>query len=142
MELVNILNNMPRDGRGRMNSDAMRELAKKLVDAIEAGDAETVKSLYAPDAVFWMNTTGRTMPARDVAAALPYLNKKVAARRYVDRQIDVFPDGFVHRHKMTGVRRDGATVAVEACVICRVIDGKVVHLDEYCDSIQLRGYME
>lgn len=126
-----------------MDTDAtLPAIAKRLFDAIETADIESLRALYAPNAQIWMNTTNRAMSASDVTSFLPYLAKRVANRKYADRQVNVFDGGFVQRHRMTGVRRDGAMVSVLVCVVCTVVDGKVTRLEEYCDAAQLKGYME
>lgn len=120
---------------------AMLALAERLCTAIETADVDTLKKLYAPNAEIWMNTTNRAMPARDVTAFLPHLAKKVANRRYVDRQVRAFDDGFVQRHRLIGTRNDGATVSVLACIVCTVENGLVTRVEEYCDSAQLKSFL-
>lgn len=125
-----------------MTSEAeLTDLAERLTNAIEAADVETLKRIYAPGAVIWMNTTGREVPAGQVTGFLPHLAKRIQNRRYVERQVRAFADGFVQRHRMTGRRRDGADVSVLACLVCTVADGRITRLEEYCDAAQLKAFM-
>lgn len=119
----------------------MTTIATRLFDALETGDAATLKALYAPDAKLWSNTTQRDVAARDIAAFLPLLVRRMPDRAYADRRITVFDGGFVHRHRLTGTRRDGARVAVECCAMVFVEDGAVTRIEEYLDARQLEAVM-
>lgn len=121
---------------------AILAIAERFCSAIEAADIAALKELYAPDAEVWINTTNRCTLASDVMAFLPYLARNVANRRYLDRQVRSFSDGFVQRHRMTGIRKDGARVSVLACIVCTVANGRITRVEEYCDSVQLKSYME
>ncbi|MGV3478414.1 MAG: nuclear transport factor 2 family protein [Sphingobium sp.] len=116
-------------------------LAARLFDALETGDTATHKSLYAPDATLWSNTTQRSIDAREVAAFLPLFVKRMPDRTYADRRITLFDGGFIHRHRLTGTRRDGARVAVECCAMVFVTDGAVTRIEEYLDARQLEAVM-
>lgn len=116
-------------------------LAARFFDALQAADVEALKALYAPDATMWMNTTGRTRPAREVLPFLPGMARRMPDRAYVDRRLTLTPDGFVQRYRLTGTRKDGARVAVDCCVICQVAEGRIARLEEYCDSRQLNALM-
>jgi len=61
--------------------------------------------------------------------------ERIVDRLYDERRLNVFPGGFVHQHVLRGTRKhDGVRVALPACVICQVKDGKITRLDEYFDS--------
>lgn len=124
-----------------MKQEAMLDLARRLFDAIETGDAATVKALYAPGATLWTNVTQRDAAAAEVAAFLPVLAKRMPDRRYANRRVSVFDGGFVQRHRLTGTRGDGARVAVECCVVVTVADGLVTRIEEYLDSRQLQAVL-
>jgi ketosteroid isomerase-like protein len=118
-------------------SEPMLDLARRLFDALEAGDAAAAKALYAPGATLWNNVSQRDARAADVAAFLPVLAKRMPDRRYADRRVIPFEGGFCHRHRLTGTRRDGARVAAECCVLVSVEDGLITRMEEYLDSRQL-----
>lgn len=117
-------------------SDDLAEIARQLFDALESADVAALKELYAPDAVLWTNTAQRELDAREIAAFLPAMARKMPDRRYVDRCITPFAGGFVHRHRLTGTRKDGARVAAACCAIVSVEDGKVTRIEEYLDGRQ------
>ena len=55
-------------------------------------------------------------------------------RTYDDRQIHTFPDGFLAQYTLTVVAHDGTRVALPACLVGRVHDGRIIQLGEYLDS--------
>lgn len=124
-----------------MTPDEMRDLARRLFDALETGDVAAAKALYAPGAALWTNVTQRDANAADVAAFLPVFVKRMPDRRYADRRVIPFEGGFVHRHRLTGTRADGARVAAECCVLVTVVEGQVTRMEELLDSRQLDAVM-
>lgn len=123
-----------------MSLDAIRALAVSFFDAIERGDIEKVQSIYAPDAVVWHNTDGLAQPVADNLATLTNFIKFVPQRRYTDRRLDVFDGGFVEQHLLKGKLRDGKELALSACIVCSVKDGRITRLDEYFDSAALAAW--
>lgn len=117
-------------------SEHLLEIAKRLFDALESGDMSELKALYAKDATLWTNTAQRDLAAREVAAFVPLFIKKMPDRRYINRRVTPFEGGFIHRHRLTGTRKDGARVAAECCAVVSVADGKVTRVEEYLDSRQ------
>ena len=114
--------------------DAIRALASRLFDAIEAGDVEAVAACYAQEIIVWHNTDGVGQSRDDNLKTLAGVVRYLGERRYEQRRLDVFDGGFVQQHVLTGVRPDGVRVSLPAALIGRVEDGKITRLDEYLDS--------
>jgi ketosteroid isomerase-like protein len=125
-----------------MNSDAIKKLANDFLDAIERGDIETVQSIYAPDAVVWHNTDNIAQPVTDNLATLTNFIKYVPERRYTNRRIEAFDGGFVDQHLLKGKLVSGKEVSMAACLICKVVNGRITHLDEYFDSATLATWRD
>jgi ketosteroid isomerase-like protein len=116
-------------------------LAKRFFDCIEAGDVDGLVACYAPDAEIWHNTDGQVQGPQDNRVTLTGLVRYFADRVYDDRRLEVFPGGFVQQHVLRATRtRDGAKVALTACLVCRVKDGKITRLDEYFDSAAVTAF--
>ncbi|HEX3407854.1 MAG TPA: nuclear transport factor 2 family protein [Caulobacteraceae bacterium] len=110
-------------------------LAKRFFACIETGDVDGLVACYAPGAEIWHNTDGQLQGPEDNRVTLNGLVRYFADRVYDERRLDVFPGGFVQQHVLRATRlRDGATVALAACLVCRVKDGQITRLDEYFDS--------
>jgi ketosteroid isomerase-like protein len=117
---------------------AVTAIADRLFSAIEAGDVDTVASMWSDDVTVWHISDGRT---RDKARALRVINWLVSVTN--DRQYDVlsrhtFVGGFVQQHLLHGTGRDGTPYALRVALIIRVgADGLITHIDEYFDPADL-----
>lgn len=123
------------------SSDSLRDLAVRFFDAIERGDIETVREIYAPEVAIWHNTDGQTSTREENVEVLRGFVHRIPQRRYQERRCDVFPGGFLHQHVLAGVRRDGMRLRLPACIVCRVVDGHITRLDEYFDGAALADWM-
>ena len=124
-----------------MDEAAMRTLAQRFFDAVEAGDLEAVGQAYAPDAVIWHNTDGVETTREANLETLQGFVRLVPERRYVNRRVQVSHAGFTQQHLLEGVRRDGAKVSLACCIVCEVQDGRITRLDEYFDSAALAAFV-
>jgi ketosteroid isomerase-like protein len=116
-------------------------LAKRFFDCIETGDVDGLVACYAPGAEIWHNTDGQVQTPADNRATLSGLVKYFADRTYAARRLDVFPGGFVQQHVLRATRvSDGTQVALAACLVCRVKDGRISRLDEYFDSAAVAAF--
>ncbi len=114
--------------------DDHKALASRFFDAIELGDIGTVLAIYAPNAVIWHNTDELDCTPEQNGDVLRGFVARIRERRYENRRVDIFPDGFVQQHVLTGVRADGRRLRLSACIVCRVENGRITRLDEYFDS--------
>jgi ketosteroid isomerase-like protein len=125
-----------------MDELAVRSLAKRFFDAVEAGDIEAVGAMYAPDAVIWHNTDGLETSREANLETLRGFTRLIGERRYANRRVQVSESGFTQQHVLEGVRRDGTKVSLAACIVCEVNDGQITRLDEYFDSAALAAFVE
>lgn len=117
-----------------MDEAAVRAFAKRFFDAIEQGDVDTVRDSYTPDVGIWHNFDDKVQTREENVATLQGMVERISERVYDNRQLEVFPGGFVQQHVLRGVRKDGSRVSLPAALICRMRDGKIARLDEYLDS--------
>jgi ketosteroid isomerase-like protein len=113
------------------------EIAARLFGAIEAGDIEAVRQLYAPHCVVWHNNDGHEQPAEDNLRVLGWVVRNLRELRYEDVRRHETPTGFVQQHVLRAVGPGGQPVAIAACLVGRVENGRITRLDEYLDSAQL-----
>ena len=111
-----------------------RKLCHDLLDAIEQGDLAGVERCYAPEMTMWFNVTGATSTCEQNLEALAKGRDIQRRRLYNDRIIDTFDDGFLARYTCNVILHDGSNVALWACLVAEVQDGKIVKLSEYLDS--------
>jgi len=121
--------------------DDIRAMATRFFDAIEAGDIETMRDSFTPDAEIWHNTDELIVTRDQTAATLTGMVARIDAREYADRRLTVFPGGFVQQHVLKGVRtHDGGAVRLPCAIVCKVEGGKITRLDEYFDSAHVAEF--
>lgn len=125
-----------------MDEAATRAFAKRFFDAIEQGDVDTVRESYTPDVEIWHNFDDKIQSRDENLATLTGMVSRINDRKYDERQLEVFPDGFVQQHRLRGTRKDGAQVSLTAAIICRLRDGKIARLDEYLDSAHVAVFRQ
>lgn len=124
-----------------MSDDAIRALAKRFFDCVEAGDIDGLVDCYAADAKIWHNTDGLTQGPEDNRKVLAGMVTRIVDRVYDNRRLEVFPGGFVQQHVLRGTRKhDGERLELAACIVCAVKDGKITRLDEYFDSAPVAAF--
>jgi ketosteroid isomerase-like protein len=111
-----------------------RRLCHALFDAIEQGDIAAVEACYAPNMTMWFNVNGEESSREQNLAALASGEGLLRRRTYNDRVISTFGDGFLARYTCNVVTHDGSKVALWACLVAEVREGKIVKLFEYLDS--------
>lgn len=119
----------------------MAALADRFFTAITSGDADGVRACYAPDAAIWHNNDGLTQDVDANARVLRWVHANVADYRYEDVRREYFDGGWVQQHVLRGRARSGADVAIPACIVFRVRDGRIAALDEYLDSAHVATLM-
>lgn len=112
------------------------EIADRLFAAIEAGDIEAVRSLYAPDAVIWHNNDGAEQSPEQNLAVLQWVVDNLAERAYEDVRRQVTEDGFVQQHVLR-FTKNGERREIPACLVVRCADGHITRIDEYLDSAHI-----
>ncbi|MGH7986931.1 MAG: nuclear transport factor 2 family protein [Candidatus Binataceae bacterium] len=111
------------------------EVADRLFRAIEAGDIDTVRELYAPGAIIWHNHDQREQTPAENLAVLRWVVKNIVNLKYTAVRRQTTPSGFVQQHVLSG-RFHGHDLALPACIVATVEAGRIARLDEYLDSAQ------
>jgi uncharacterized protein len=120
-----------------MSSRDIDALATTFFEAVEAGDLDKVRSMYAPDVVVWHNFDRREQTLDENLRVLRWIVANVSERRYEDIRRVVLDDGFVQQHVLTGIAPGGARLDVPAMMRVWVSSGCVTRIDEYLDSAQV-----
>ena len=110
------------------------ELVAAFFAALEAGDIETLREIYAPDAVIWHNDDLIEQPVEENLKVLQGLHRVVSGLRYdVTRRVPA-PDGVLQQHVLRGTLPNGADVELLAAMYLQVRDGHITRIEEYLDS--------
>lgn len=119
---------------------AIRALADRFIEAIQAGDTETVTACYDPAVVVWLNTAGVGVDRAANLEVLAGFIGKTSERHYQNRRVQTFPGGYVQQHLLKATHVKGPVLELAATLICQVQDGVIVRLDEYFDSAPLTAW--
>ena len=112
-------------------------LADRLFAAIEAGDIDAVRDLYAPDAVIWHNYDEVGQSPDENLTVLRWVVENLADRRYEEVRRHITDTGFVQQHVLR-FTRDGAPNEVPACLVATCSGDHITRIDEYLDSAHIR----
>lgn len=118
-------------GRVPMTADAV---AGRFFAAIEAGDIDTLRDIYAQDVEIWHNDDGLIQTRDENLRTLGWIMHNLTGLRYIDVRRQATPNGFVQEHVLRVTNRAGEVVTVPACIVATVVDGQITRLNEYLDS--------
>jgi ketosteroid isomerase-like protein len=110
------------------------ELVTRFFAALEAGDIDAVRAIYAPDAIIWHNDDLVEQPVEDNLRVLAGLHRAVSGLRYDVVRRAVTADGVLQQHVLRGALADGTPVELHAAMYLQVRDGHVTRIEEYLDS--------
>jgi len=113
------------------------DTADRLFGAIMKADVEALRQVYATDAVIWHNNDNTEQNVDQNLRVLAWVVKNIQELRYEDIRRQETPTGFVQQHVLRGIGPSGKPVAIAACIVCRVENGRITRLDEYLDSAQV-----
>ena len=109
-------------------------LAERLFSAVERGDLDALRDIYAPDAEIWHNTDQQVQTVEQNLRTIAWIAANVKDFRYEDIQRQATETGFVEQHMTRGTGPSGKEFNIPACIVCTVVDGRITRLDEYLDS--------
>jgi ketosteroid isomerase-like protein len=114
---------------------AIADLGDRLVTAIAAGDADAVRTIYAPDARIWHNFDQREQDVDENLRTLADLHRRASGLQYTEIRRFASPGGFVQQHVLVGTAA-GGPLQMPAMIRFWVSDGRLTRLEEYLDTRQ------
>jgi ketosteroid isomerase-like protein len=119
-----------------VNEHDVMDLADRFLTAVESGDADTVRAIYAPHAKIWHNFDGVEQTVEQNMRVLGWFARTLPNRRYRVLRREATRDGYFQQHVVEAVLPDGTEWKMPACLVVTVKDGRITRLDEYLDSAQ------
>ncbi|MCE9523011.1 MAG: nuclear transport factor 2 family protein [Alphaproteobacteria bacterium] len=111
------------------------DLAERFFRAVERGDIDQLRAIYAPDALIWHNHDRKEQTVEENLRVLSWVAKNLTDRHYrVQRRVAI-PGGFLQQHVLEA-NTVGGPFSMPACIVVQVIDGRISRLEEYLDSAQ------
>ena len=123
-----------------MQTDAL-QLADELINAIQRGDVDAVRNVYAPDCIIWHNNDGLEQSVEDNLTVLRWVVRNVRDLRYEEIRRQRTDTGFVQQHVLRGTAPNGQPLNIRACLVCTVRDGRITRLNEYLDTAHLTALL-
>ena len=120
-------------------SRELDDLADAFFAAIERGDLDKVREIYAPEVEVWHNVTGRTQTRDENLKLLDFFASRVPVRRYEVLSRDFFPGGCVQRHILHGELVSGEPLEAPVCLVVYAADGRIQRLYEYLDAAAVQA---
>ncbi len=116
---------------------ASKAIAKRLVEAVVAGDVDGVSALYTDDMTAWRNSDGRTLVKQQALKVVAILTGKLDDLRYQNVEVTATENGFVQQHTMTCTAPNGEKVEAHVCMVATLEGDKIRHVAEYMDTAQM-----
>lgn len=114
------------------------DLAKRYLQAINDADVDTIRSIYADDAVIWHSFDRREQPVAENIASLLALKKAMPDVAWQLEMLEGREQGFLLTYQLTA-QLQGKAVSTRACVIGTVEAGRITRIDEWIDVQRLLG---
>ena len=117
-----------------IENTGIEDTVNRFFAALEAGDIETVRAIYSPDAVVWHNDDLIEQSVEDNLKTLAGLHKVVSGLNYEITRRVVLPDGVLEQHILHGKLPDGSDAELHCAMWLEVSGGHVTRIEEYLDS--------
>jgi ketosteroid isomerase-like protein len=111
-------------------------IAENFFAAVERGDLEAVKALYAPYARIWHSHDLKEQSVEENLRVLDWMVRNLKNRHYrVHRRVAI-PGGFLQQHTLDMDTPCGP-FSMPACIVVEVKDGRIARLEEYLDGVRV-----
>jgi len=108
-------------------------LARRFIDAVEAGDVEAARACFAPDARIWHNFDDVEQTVDQNMALLEWMMRKASSRTYRITRLEEISGGYLQQHVLKLRSHAGEELTMHACAIVTVADGRIQRIEEYLD---------
>jgi ketosteroid isomerase-like protein len=115
-----------------MTKSEILELAAALMAAVQSGDIDAVKALYAQDVILWHTNDRVNQTSADSVRTLAWISRHMKGVRYEELRVAALDDGFVQQHVM---RADSPKVDMPCMLRAWCANGRVTRIEEYFDSV-------
>lgn len=118
-------------------SESHLEVARRFLNALNNDDGDAVRAIYHPRARIWHNFEEGLQSVEMNVKTLHWMHRKLNKLRYDVVRLEALPEGYLQQHVLRGETASGESVALHACAICTVEDGRITRLEEYLDPAQV-----
>jgi ketosteroid isomerase-like protein len=119
------------------DSNAFLETARRFLEALNNNDGDAVRAIYHPEARIWHNFEEGLQSVDLNVRTLHWMHRKLNKLHYDLVRLEALPNGYLQQHVLRGETADGVPIALHACAICTVENGRITALEEYLDPAQV-----
>ncbi|MFK7830045.1 MAG: nuclear transport factor 2 family protein [Congregibacter sp.] len=119
------------------NADNYLAVARRFLDALNNDDEAAVREIYHPNAKLWHNFEADFQSVDLNVKTLHWMHRKLNNLHYDLVRLEALPNGYLQQHILRGETASGEAIALYACAICTVEDGRITALEEYLDPAQV-----
>lgn len=120
-----------------MPTETSPSLARRLLAALERGDLDDVRELYAEDVRVWNNVSRQPLDRNAALRLQKLFLSRVRDLRFEILDLRDFPGGAVDRHILRCTAPGGEAVEVPIAIVWEYRDGRITRLYEYLDPAAL-----
>lgn len=124
-----------------MTADDVLELGRRLLDALDADDADALRDCCASDVVFW-NNLDVERGIDEVIALHEAERRHVPDLRFEDVRLTATDLGYVQQATIRGTTDRGDDVRIPLCAVVTVRDGRITRLEEYVSASHAKPLFE
>lgn len=117
--------------------DAFIATARRFLEALNNNDGDAVREIYHPRARIWHNFAEGLQSVDLNVRTLHWMHRKLKNLHYDLVRLEALPNGYLQQHVLRGETEGGVSIALYACAICTVEDGRITALEEYLDPAQV-----
>ena len=111
-------------------------LADTVFAAIEAGDVDGVRRIYADDVTVWHNFDQVDQSRDENLRTLGWMHAHAAGLRYTEVRRIVLDHGFVQQHVLQATAKNGTVMSIPAMLNMHCAGGRITRIEEYLDPAQ------
>jgi ketosteroid isomerase-like protein len=125
-----------------MGQQEVGVVIETFVQAVEAGDEATLRSIYSDDVRVWHNFDDLTVTKDETIGVLMEIFRMgVRFRHHLEEEF-VVGDRVVRRQRIDATTAGGRTVAVHMAFFATLEGGHITRVEEYLDSEAFDALME
>jgi len=110
--------------------------AERFIQALNEGNADTVRTFYAPDAAIWHNYDNAVQNLDDNMKVLEWMVRKAPQRSYHVVRREIIPGGWFQHHVVEAKLASGREMKMFACCVITLKDGLIHRIEEWLDPAQ------
>ena len=116
-----------------MTNPDVIDLARRFMEAAEAGDVEAARDCFHPDAGIWHNYDQKTQTVEENMALLSWMVSAFGKRHYAIKRLEPIEGGYLQQHTLHITLKNGSEIETDALAVVEVRENRIARIEEYLD---------